>query len=126
MSDGNPNASRRQFLTKAGLSLCLIAPLTLNLKALAEAGKLVLVPETDPQAVALGYKTDASKVDTKKWPKRAGADGAKQFCYNCSLYQYTGTDPKGSGSAICQIFAGRAVQGKGWCNTWVQNPKVGV
>jgi len=42
-----------------------------------------LVNDKDPQAQALGYVADASKVDTKKYPKFV----AGQNCTNCSLYQ---------------------------------------
>ena len=72
------------------------------------------VPEDDPTAVALGYMHDASAVDTAKWTKRAGAQGATQFCDNCALY----TD-NGDGWGPCSIFQGRLVAGKGWCNAWV-------
>ena len=39
--------------------------------------------EKDPQSVALGYVADATKTDTKKYPKYA----AGQVCTNCALYQ---------------------------------------
>ena len=42
-----------------------------------------MVDEKDPQAVALGYVADASRVDAKKYPKYA----AGQNCANCALYQ---------------------------------------
>ena len=42
--------------------------------------------EDDPTAIGLGYKHDATTVDTAKFSKRAGDEGAKQFCSNCSLY----------------------------------------
>jgi hypothetical protein len=38
--------------------------------------------EKDPQAIALGYFEEATKTDTKKWPKYA----AGQLCNNCALY----------------------------------------
>ena len=82
-----------------------------------------MVKESDPTAQALGYHVDAKKVDTKKWPKRAGAEGSKQFCYNCQFYQVKG-DAKASKSAPCTIFANKPVAGQGWCNSWVQNPNV--
>src|SRR5262245_36350018 len=47
------------------------------------AAKAEKVNPKDPTAEALGYVEDAKKADTKKFPKRAGAEGAKQFCYNC-------------------------------------------
>lgn len=72
------------------------------------------VPEDDATAVALGYKHDATAIDTAKWPKRAGEEGAKQFCNNCALYQ-----DQGDGWGSCSIFGGRLVNGNGWCNAWV-------
>lgn len=68
--------------------------------------------EKDPQAVALGYVHDATKVDTKKFPKYA----AGQACANCALYQGKPTDPW----AGCPLFGNRQVAAKGWCNSWVK------
>ena len=68
--------------------------------------------EKDPQAVALGYFADATKVDTKKYPKYA----AGQVCTNCALYQGKPTDPWGG----CPLFAGKQVAGKGWCTAWAK------
>ena len=66
----------------------------------------------DPQAVALGYVADATKTDTKKFPKYA----AGQNCTNCALYQGKPTDAAGG----CPLFAGKQVAGKGWCSAWVK------
>jgi High potential iron-sulfur protein len=68
--------------------------------------------EKDPQAVALGYVADATKVDTKKYPKYA----AGQVCTNCALYQGKPTDAV----AGCPLFAGKVVAGKGWCSAWAK------
>ena len=38
----------------------------------------------EPLAQAMGYVTDATTVDTAKFPKRAGEAGASQFCNNCA------------------------------------------
>ena len=116
-------SSRRDMLQKA-LSFILVYPVIASFRASADAPKPALLSESDPQASALGYAADAKKVDLKKWPKRTGAEGAKQFCYNCQFYQNASGDPKASKSAPCQIFAGKAVMAQGWCNTWTQNPKV--
>ena len=72
------------------------------------------VSEDDPTAVALGYVHDASQVDTAKWTKRVGSDGAKQFCNNCALYV-----DQGDGWGGCSIFQNRLVAGAGWCNAWI-------
>ncbi len=119
------NSSRRDFLkiSGAGVLGAFLGARLLSDPTVAFAQDLPLVQESDPQAKALGYHADASKVDVKKWPKRAGAEGAKQFCYNCQFYQ-TKEDPKKSKAAPCTIFPGKRVEAKGWCNSWVQNPNV--
>jgi hypothetical protein len=71
-----------------------------------------LVDERDPQAQALGYVADASKVDTKKHSKFASG----QSCTTCSLYQGKATDK----AAACALFAGKLVAGPGWCSAWVK------
>ena len=71
-----------------------------------------MVDETSPQAVALGYVADATKVDVKKFPKYA----AGQICGNCALYQGKATDA----AAACPLFAGKQVSVKGWCSAWVK------
>lgn len=76
-----------------------------------EASAQAMVDEKDPQAVGVGYKADASKVDKAKAPKYA----AGQLCSNCALYQ--------GGSAAsggCPIFAGKQVSAKGWCTAYAK------
>ena len=68
----------------------------------------------EPIAMALGYQPIAEDVDTTRFPKRAGAEGAKQFCYNCSLYKAQ-TDQLGT----CSAIPNKLVAGPGWCNAWV-------
>lgn len=72
----------------------------------------VRLDEKDPQAVALGYVHDATRVDAKKFPKYA----AGQLCNNCALYQGKAADPW----AGCPLFAGKQVAGKGWCSAWAK------
>ncbi len=72
----------------------------------------VKLSEKDAQAVALGYVEDATKTDTKKYPKYA----AGQVCNNCALYQAKATDPWGG----CALFPGKQVAGKGWCSAWAK------
>jgi hypothetical protein len=73
------------------------------------------VGEDEPLAQAMGYVVDAGTVDTAKYPKRAGDEGAKQFCNNCALY----AGEADAETAPCSIFQNRPVRGKGWCNAWV-------
>jgi hypothetical protein len=69
-----------------------------------------MVAEKDAQATALGYVADATKADTKKFPKYA----AGQKCASCALYQGKAGDAGGP----CPLFAGKQVAAKGWCSAW--------
>ena len=100
--------NRRNFLKLGGGALALTA---IPVKLLAEDE----VTEEEPLAQAMGYVKDASKVDTAKFPKRAGDAGAKQFCNNCALY----AGEADADTAPCSIFQNRPVRGAGWCNAWV-------
>ncbi|MDQ2735378.1 MAG: high-potential iron-sulfur protein [Pseudomonadota bacterium] len=70
------------------------------------------VSEKDPQAVALGYVSDASRADVKKYPKYA----AGEACGNCALYQGKAGETAGN----CPLFGGRQVSAKGWCSAWAK------
>ena len=103
---------RRNFLKlglKAGGGMLALSAIPVQL--LAQDA----VAESEPLAQAMGYSTDATKVDTAKFPKRAGEAGATQFCHNCALY----AGEPDSASAPCSIFQNRLVKGTGWCNAWV-------
>ena len=78
----------------------------------AAAQAQAMVSETDPQAAAVGYKVDTTKVDKKKFPKHA----VSQQCSNCALYQGAAT----AAAAGCAIFPGKQVAGKGWCSAWAK------
>ncbi len=133
MSNKTPN--RRNFLKLTGLAVVasVTASQFLKQSAHAQAGKpdakpgakpkLDMMKPTDSQAVTLGYYEDAAKVDGKKWPKRAGEEGQKQFCWNCQFYNAGTENAKSVAAAPCVIFAGKGVTGSGWCNSWTLNPK---
>lgn len=123
--------SRRSFLKTFSLGTLLAIPAALSFgrlfssTALAQApkpgAKLDMVDPKNPLAQSLGYTEDAAKVDTKKWPKRAGAEGAKQFCDNCQFYIVDkGADPSKVAVAPCQILQMKGVKAKAWCNTWTK------
>ena len=77
-------------------------------QAMAQAAPLV--SESDANAVSLGYKADATKVDLKKYP----AHKATHNCSNCALFQGKATDAAGG----CPIFPGKQVSAKAWCSAY--------
>ena len=70
------------------------------------------VDEQGPQAQALGYVEDASRVDKSRFANFV----AGSQCSNCALYQ----GPAGSAEGPCAIFGGQRVAAAGWCNTWAK------
>jgi hypothetical protein len=98
-------SNRRTFVIQTVVGA---SALTAALTAQAQAA----LAETDAQAVALGYKADATKVDKAKFPKYA----AGQVCTNCALFQGKASDAAGG----CPLFAGKQVAGKGWCSAWAK------
>ena len=77
----------------------------------ANAASGSLLDEKDPQAVALGYVSVATKTDKTKYPKYA--DG--QACSNCALYQGGAAEQGG-----CPLFPGKQVASKAWCSAWAK------
>ena len=78
----------------------------------ASAAALPPLDPADPTAKALGFVSDATKVDTKTHPTfKAG-----QKCGTCAQYQ----GKAGDASAACTIFAGKSVPDGGWCQVWAQ------
>jgi hypothetical protein len=70
------------------------------------------VDPAEPQAVALGYVSDATKANKAKYPQYA----AGQDCATCMQYQGKAGDATGG----CTLFGGRSVAAKGWCSAWVK------
>ena len=95
---------RRRFvkLTAAGL---VAAPLA-NALFSGNATATDMVSESDPKAVALKYKMDATKSPERNDPN--------EVCGNCALY----TGKPGDTTGTCEIFDGRLVTSKGWCASW--------
>ena len=94
--------ARRIFLIAASAGT-----VGLSLRAQAQA----LVDEKDPQAVALGYVADATKVNKAKYKQYA----AGQVCSNCALYQ-----GGAAASGGCALFPGKQVAGAGWCSAYAK------
>ena len=94
----------------------------IQLSAVAAAGVLVQpgrkvyaqdmpqLSEDDPMASGMKYTHDASTVD----PASRANPAADQTCANCALIQ--GED--GAAWRPCQIFPGKVVNAKGWCQVW--------
>jgi hypothetical protein len=78
----------------------------------AQAQAQVKVDEKDPQAVGLGYVSDTTKADAKKYPKHAN----DQKCGGCALYQ----GKAGEAAGNCPLFAGKQVLAGGWCSAWAK------
>ncbi len=99
--------SRRKFV----LSALPVSALLLGAARSASA-QATHLEETDPIAVSLGYRNDATKVDSKKYPTYV----AGRHCGSCQLFQGSATDAW----AVCAVMGGKAVNAKGWCSAWVQ------
>jgi hypothetical protein len=97
----NDPISRREMLF---LTLCAGS-------ALAGEAQPPKVNEKDSMAAALGYVSDARRVDPKANP--AYKPGAT--CANCSWYQGKAGDPAGG---PCSFFPGKSVDANGWCRMW--------
>ena len=97
------NNTRRTFLVTLAASSAALS---------SAAHAQAKLDEKDAQALALGYVAEATKTDTKKYPKYA----AGQNCANCVLYQGKAADAAG----LCPLFAGKQVASKGWCSAWAK------
>jgi len=101
----NTNPSRRVFIMQAMVASGGV------LTAQQVAAQAALA-ESDAQAVALGYKSDASKVDKAKQTRYA----AGQVCSNCALFQAA----SGAAAGACPLFAGQQEAVRGWCTAWAK------
>jgi hypothetical protein len=110
MSDQPTNLARRHFVSQLGVAAGA-ATLGGMLCQDANAADLPLVSETDSLAMAMNYKADTTKVDAKKFP----AHKASQTCDTCQFFQ----GPPGA-NGPCQIFPGKSVAAKGWCQVWTK------
>jgi hypothetical protein len=103
--------SRRTIL-KGGLIAGALIPVAGLSSYRADAAALPALDPADPTAKALGFVTDASKVDAAANPTYKPA----QKCGTCAQFQGKPSDA----SAGCNIFAGKSVPAGGWCKVWVQ------
>lgn len=112
-------SKRRDFLKGSLFAAATLPALGVLLNACNDGGSTPPNGEQaakadDPVAASLGYTDDATKVDTAKYPKRAGDAGSKQFCSSCQFFTAKGD----SGWGACQIIRTGDVKATGWCNTW--------
>jgi hypothetical protein len=105
-------SDRRTFLKNlTNMAVVSAAAVTAGMPVLARAD-LPPVSSSDPQAMAMGYVTDSSKADQKKFPKHTVA----QKCEGCQLFQGKAGDATGP----CPLFAGKAVSSTGWCSAYTK------
>ena len=104
--------SRRSVIKSALLGAALpVGGLMLSAQA---AAPLVPLDEKDPQAKALGFAADSTKVDAKLNPTfKTG-----QHCASCVQFQGQATDARGG----CNIFPGKSVGANSWCRVWTAKP----
>jgi len=78
----------------------------------ATSAAMPQVDAKDPQAVALGYVSDAAMVDKAKYKTYV----AGSHCATCALFQGQASDTEGG----CPLFPGKHVAAKGWCSAWAK------
>ena len=104
----------RRAIVKSGLIAGTFLPAIGLLANAAVAAAPPALDPKDPTALALGFVTDASKVDAAANPTFKPT----QKCGSCLQYQGKATDA----TAACTIFAGKGVPAGGWCKVWAQKP----
>jgi hypothetical protein len=94
---------RRRFikLTATGLVAAPFANALLS----GNAAAVDTVKESDPGAVKLKYKADATKAPERTNPA--------ELCDNCLLYE-----SKDSAYGTCSALENKLVAAKGWCTAW--------
>ena len=108
------NKMSRRELVKGGLMAGAFIPALGLLANSGNAAGLPMLDPKDPTAQALGFVTDAKKVDTA-----ANATyKPTQKCGTCAQFQGKAGDASGG----CNIFAGKSVPSGGWCKVWAQKP----
>jgi len=97
---------RRNFLQIPQL-LALGAVVRLEV---AVAQEEVILKDSDPEAIAIQYQSDATQVDHQRYPKYA----VGQACSNCNVFYADA----GATSGTCGIVFGKVVAAKGWCSSY--------
>ena len=107
----NSNHQRRRFLKQLAASIGATTLMSLPIRA---ADAPAVLEESDPTAMALGYKKDTTKVDQTKYPQHK----PDQKCVGCLLY--TGKPDAAEGP--CTAFANKLVTKNGWCMAYAKKP----
>jgi len=108
----SPQASSTAFRARRRCCVKIVAVMPATAASLigillcASAAAAELMSETDPAAMKLKYKADATKAQDRK--------DAKAFCDNCTYYTAKGD----AASGACAALADRPVAAKGWCTAW--------
>ena len=97
-------SDRRSFIFRAMAATSVLG--------MGSTAALADVDESDPVAVALGYRSDTRKVDAIKYPNHEPS----QLCVNCKQFQGKAADRSGG----CSLFGGKAVAAAGWCSAWAR------
>ena len=104
------NNQRRTFFVHAAAAC---GALTEGHRAWAQAGQgAEMVGDSDAAAMAVGYVSDATKADKKKYPTYA----ADQRCGTCILFEGKASDAAGQ----CPLFPAKRVAAPGWCSSWAK------
>jgi hypothetical protein len=107
--------TRRTFLRNLVTSVG--SPALLCSRGFAQTPPPAKLEETDPVAMAFGFKLDTTKVSAQKYPLHTN----EQKCAGCTLYQ----DKPGETSAPCTAFGGKLVPTAGWCAAYAKKPEAG-
>ncbi|TVR58054.1 MAG: twin-arginine translocation signal domain-containing protein [Candidatus Competibacteraceae bacterium] len=106
MSDHTADDSRRRFIKLTAIGLAAAPFANVLSSGAARAAELEMLDESDPMAVALKYKADATESERQD---------DTHLCSNCNLY--TSTDEE---AGPCTLFPGKLVAADGWCVAWVK------
>ena len=108
--------SRRTFLLRLVASAG--TPALLGSRVLAQAPPPpVKLEESDPIAMALGFKLDTAQVDAKKYPQH----NVGQKCSGCAVYRAKSGDTLGP----CLAIGNKLVPAGGWCVAFAKKPDDG-
>jgi hypothetical protein len=100
----NSFSSSRRSVLRGSVAALLAGALPAPQLRAADAPE---VSEDDPTAKGLKYVADATKSER---PDQT------QFCHNCRYFKGAADAAK----APCDLFGGKAVNGKGWCSAWMK------